>query len=57
MIVGSAAIQTDHMALIIPRGIFSTGHFGQANKCVIKTFDTNYLMQADEVMASILHLA
>jgi hypothetical protein len=37
------------------RGISNTGHFGQAKQCLIKAFDTNYLMFGDEVMAIILH--
>jgi hypothetical protein len=39
------------------RGISSTGPFGQAKQCGINAFDTDYLMFADEVMASILHVA
>jgi hypothetical protein len=39
------------------RGISSTGPFGQAKQCVINAFDTDYMSSADEVMASILHLA
>jgi hypothetical protein len=39
------------------RGISSSGPFDQARQCVINAFDTCYLMSADEVMASILHLA
>ena len=39
------------------RGISSNGPHGQAKKCVINAFDTNYMLSDDEVMASILHLA
>jgi hypothetical protein len=45
------------MGLLMMRGIFSTGHFGQAKQCVINTVDTNYLLSADEVMDNILYLA
>jgi hypothetical protein len=57
MIDGSAAIHPHNWGLLILRGISSTGHFRQAKQCVINVFDTNYLMSADEVMASILHMA
>jgi hypothetical protein len=43
--------------MLMLRGISSNGAFGQAKQCVINAFDTNYLMSADEVMASIIHLA
>jgi hypothetical protein len=33
------------------------GPFGHAKQCVINALDTNYLMSADEGMASTLHLA
>jgi hypothetical protein len=39
------------------RGISSSGPHGQAKQCVINAFDTYYLLSADEVMASILHIA
>jgi hypothetical protein len=39
------------------RGISSSGPFGEAKQCVINAFDTYYLLSADEVMASILHMA
>jgi hypothetical protein len=39
------------------RGISSTGPFGHAKQCVINAFDTHYMLSANEVMASILHLA
>jgi hypothetical protein len=39
------------------RGISCIAHLGQAKQCVIDAFDTNYLVSADEVMASILHPA
>jgi hypothetical protein len=45
------------MGMLRLSGISSKGPFGQAKKCVINAFDTNYIMSANEVMASILHLA
>jgi hypothetical protein len=45
------------MGMLMLRGISNNGPFGHARHCVINAFDTNYLMSADEVMASILHLA
>jgi hypothetical protein len=57
MIDGYAAIYPHNLGLLMLRGISSTRHFGQAKQCVINAFDTNYLLSADEVMASILHLA
>jgi hypothetical protein len=38
------------------RGISGTGPFGQAKKCVINAFNTDYMLSVDEV-ATILHLA
>jgi hypothetical protein len=57
MIDGSATIHPHKLGLLMLRGISNTGHFGQAKQCVINAFDTNYLLFADEVMASILHFA
>jgi hypothetical protein len=57
MIDGSAVIRPHDLGLLMLRGISSTGQFRQAKQCVINAFDTNYLMSADEVMASIIHLA
>jgi hypothetical protein len=57
MIDGSTVIHTHNLGLLMLRGIFSTGPFGQAKQYVINAFDTDYLMYADEVMANILHLA
>jgi hypothetical protein len=57
MIDGFAAINPHNLGLLMLRGIAITGHFGQAKQCVINAFDTNYLLSADEVMPSILHLA
>jgi hypothetical protein len=54
---GSAAIYPHHLGLFILRGISSTGPFGHAKQCAINAFDTNYRMSADEVIASILHMA
>jgi hypothetical protein len=39
------------------RGISSSSQHGHAKQCAINAFDTDYLMSADEVMASILHQA
>jgi hypothetical protein len=39
------------------RGIPNTGPLGQAKQCAINAFDTDYLMSAYVVMASVLHLA
>jgi hypothetical protein len=57
MIDGVAPIHHHDMGLLVLRGIFSNDPFGQAKQCVINAFDTNYLLSADEVMATILHLA
>jgi hypothetical protein len=57
MIDGSAAIHPHHMGLLLLRGISINGPYGQAKLFVINAFDTNYLMSADDAMASILHLA
>jgi hypothetical protein len=57
LVDGSAAIQPHNLGLLMLRGISSSGPHGQAKQCVINAFDTDYLMSADEVMASILHLA
>jgi hypothetical protein len=57
LIDGSAAIHPHNLGLLMLRGIYSNGPFGQTKQCVIDAFDTNYLMSADEVMAIIFHLA
>jgi hypothetical protein len=57
MIDGSPAIHPHHLGLLMLLGISSTGALSQAKKCVINAFDTNTIMFADEVMASILHMA
>jgi hypothetical protein len=57
MVDGSAAINPHNLGLLMLRGISNNGPHGQAKQCVINAFDTYYLMSADEVMASILHLA
>jgi hypothetical protein len=57
MIDGSALIHPDNLGLMMLRDISNTEHIGHAKQCVINAFDTNYLMSADEVMDSILHLA
>jgi hypothetical protein len=54
---GCAAIHPHNLGLLMLCGISSTGHFGQAKQCIIRAFDTNYLLSADEVVASILHMA
>jgi hypothetical protein len=53
---GSAAIHPHNLGQLMMRGVSSNGPFGHAKQCVIDAFDTNYLMSAVEVMASILHL-
>jgi hypothetical protein len=57
MVDGSATIHPHNLGLLMLRGISSTGPFGQAKQCVINGFDTDYMLSADEVMASIFHLA
>jgi hypothetical protein len=54
---GSAAIHPHNLGFLMLRGISSTGPHGQAKQCVINAFDTDYMMSAGGVMASILHLA
>jgi hypothetical protein len=54
MIDASCAIHPHHLGLFMQRGILSTRPFGHAKQCVINAFDTNCLLSADEVMASIL---
>jgi 2-phospho-L-lactate transferase/gluconeogenesis factor (CofD/UPF0052 family) len=55
MVYGSAAIHPHNLGLLMLRGISSTSpYYGQAKQCVIKAFDTDYMLSADEVMASIL---
>jgi hypothetical protein len=54
---GSAAIHPHNLGLLMSRGISSTCPHGQAKQCVINAFDTDYMSSADDVMASILHLA
>jgi hypothetical protein len=57
MIDGSATTHPHHMGLLMLRGISTNGPFVHAKKCVINAFDTNYLVYADEVMATLLRLA
>jgi hypothetical protein len=57
MVDGSAAIHPHNLGLLMLRGISSYGPHGHAKQCVINAFDEDYLLSADEVMASILHLA
>jgi hypothetical protein len=57
VIDGSAAIHHHNLGLLMLRGISCTGPFGQAKRGVISAFDTDYMLSAYEVMASILHLA
>jgi hypothetical protein len=57
LIDGSAAIHPHNLGLLMLRGIYSNGPFGQTKQCVIDAFDTNYLMSADEMMAIILYPA
>jgi hypothetical protein len=57
MIDGSAAIHPHNMGLLMLHGISSSCHYGHDKQCAINAFDTHYLMSADEVIASTLHLA
>jgi hypothetical protein len=57
MVDGSAAIHPHNLGLLMLRGISSNSPHGQAKHCVINAFNTYYMLSADEVMASILHLA
>jgi hypothetical protein len=57
MVDGSAAIHPHNLGLLMLRGISGDGPHGHAKQCVINAFDTYYMLSADEVMASILHLA
>jgi hypothetical protein len=57
MVDGSAANYPHNLGLLMLRGISCSGPHGQAKQSVINAFDTDYLLSADEVMASILHLA
>jgi hypothetical protein len=57
MVDGSAAIHPHNPGLLMLRGISSKCPQGQAKQCVINAFDTDYMLSAYEVMASILHLA
>jgi hypothetical protein len=57
MVDGSAAIHPHNLGLLMLRRTSSTGPFGQAKQCVINASDTDYLLSADEVMATILHMA
>jgi hypothetical protein len=57
MVDGSAATHPHNLGLLMLRGISSHGPHGQAKQCVINAFDTDDMLSADEVMASILHLA
>jgi hypothetical protein len=43
--------------MLMLRRISRTGPYGQGQECVINAFDIDYLLSADEVMASVLHLA
>jgi hypothetical protein len=57
MVDGSAPIHPHNPGLLMLRGISSRSPHGQAKQCVINAFDTDYLLLADEVMTSILHLS
>jgi hypothetical protein len=57
MVDGSAAIHPHNLCLLMLRGISSNGPHGQAKQRVVNAVDTDYMLSADEVMASILHLA
>jgi hypothetical protein len=57
MFDGSDAIHPHNLGLLMLRGISSNGPHGKAKQYVINAFGTHYMLSADEVMASILHLA
>jgi hypothetical protein len=57
IIDSSAAIHPYHMGRLMLSSTTSTCQFSQGKYCVIDAFDTNYLLSANDVMASILHLA
>jgi hypothetical protein len=39
------------------RGLSTVGQYGQEKQCVINAFDTDFILSADRVMESIIHLA
>jgi hypothetical protein len=47
MVDGSAAIHPHNLGMLMLRGIFSTGPYGQAKHCVINAFDSDYMLSAD----------
>jgi hypothetical protein len=57
LIDGYATIHPHNLGMLMLRGVSNNGPFGQAKQSVINAFNTNYRLFADEVMASILHLA
>jgi hypothetical protein len=54
---GYAAIHPHVLALVMIRGLSNVGQYGQAKQCVINAFDTDFILSADRVMGSIIHLA
>jgi hypothetical protein len=52
---GYAAIHPHVLALVKIRGLSNVGQYGQAKKCVINAFDTDFILSADRVMGSIIH--
>jgi hypothetical protein len=57
VIDSSAAIHPHNLGLLMLRGISSSSQYGHAKPCDINTFDTNYFLRVNEVMASVLNLA
>jgi hypothetical protein len=57
MIHGYAAIHPHSLGLFMLRGISGTGQNKHAKQWAINAFDPNYLLSAEEVIASILHVA
>jgi hypothetical protein len=53
---GSTAIHPHVLALVMIRGLSNVGQYGQAKQCVINAFDTDFILSADIVMGSIIHL-
>jgi hypothetical protein len=54
---GYVAIYPHVLALVMIRGLYNVGLYGQAKLCVINAFDTDFILLADEVMGSIIHQA
>jgi hypothetical protein len=54
---GFATIHPHVVAMVIIRGLSNVGQYGQTKQWVINAFDTDFIMSADRVMGSIIHLA